>query len=99
MESKENGHGLTYDQLFNITKRAIARNMLKGDSLETALAHPDIVYEFYQSHFVKDWIDAFGSDDQRNEISENETKLNEIMSSIPDDKIHELLKGKTNEAK
>ncbi len=94
MKNKKNKRGLTYDQLVNLTKRAVARNMLKGDSLETALAHPDITYEFYQSHFVKGYIGAFGSDDQQNDISENETKLNEIMSSIPDNKIHELLKGK-----
>lgn len=99
-ENKENKYGLTYDQLFNLTKRAVARNMFNGDSLETALANPDIIYEFYRGYFVKSYIGEFGSDDQQNDMSENETKLNEIMSSIPDDKIHELLKKvKANEAK
>ena len=89
----EHGHVLSNELLFELTKRAVARNMLKGDSLETALGHPDIVYEFYQGHFVKVYIGAFGSDNQQHDMSENETKLKEIMSSIPDDRIRELLKG------
>ncbi|WP_458463101.1 hypothetical protein [Paenibacillus sp.] len=81
-------YGLPDDDIRLLTKRAVARNMLKGMSIEEAFESVDIVFEYYKYRTRDlDPIDV---------PTDEEDKLNEAMKQIPNKRIYEFIKSQRN---